>query len=140
MGVLVWLSRIRIQHLCSGLVCCCGSGSVPSLRTSTCHRLGPKNTQTKCLSLLSQIKQKKHKKIVKHGRFSAVEKVQVKCRCEWEVSKIICLSSMRDFTEEVAFVHSLEKRHHLDKGSKLFHAVRPLRQDRRLVYCICKVK
>ena len=40
-GVPVWLSELWIQHChCSGSVSCCGMGSIPGLRTSSCYKWG----------------------------------------------------------------------------------------------------
>ena len=45
----VWHSRLRTQHCCcssSGL--CCGTGLIPGLGTTTCHRQAPPRPPQKC--------------------------------------------------------------------------------------------
>ena len=40
--VLLWCNRLRIQDChCSGLCCCCGTGSFPGPGTSNCLRCAP---------------------------------------------------------------------------------------------------
>ena len=47
-GILLWLSRLRIQCCqSSGLGCCCGAGSIPGLGTSTCPGCGQKKKKKK---------------------------------------------------------------------------------------------
>ena len=42
-GLLLWYSRLRIQHChYSGSGCSYGASSIPGLRTFTCHRCGKK--------------------------------------------------------------------------------------------------
>ena len=54
-GVLLRSSRLRIWHCyCSVLGCCCVTGSVPGLGTSTCNRCAPphrKSSEYLCIAL-----------------------------------------------------------------------------------------
>lgn len=68
-GVLLWPSRLRIQHCqCSSLGCCCGAGSTPGQGTSTCYRYSPSEFE-------KQNKQENPKLV--RGRYTAIKTTHI---------------------------------------------------------------
>ena len=107
-GVLLWHSRLRIQHChCSSLGCCCVTGSIPGLGTSICHGHDRKKGRKKrkesicqkkwCLSWILKVKgtiqtevveKRVPKKIAcgqrERGEFSVPPAMHLAWSTEWE--------------------------------------------------------